>query len=76
MGRLKGAAGRWLPGMTMDWVPLRPELVAEASYTHVDGRRLRHPARFVRWRPDREPRSCLLDQLDEPRDVASRVLAG
>jgi ATP-dependent DNA ligase len=75
MGRLKGAAGRWVPGMTMDWVPLRPELVAEVSYTHVDGHRLRHPARFVRWRPDRDPSSCLLDQLDEPADVAAQVLA-
>lgn len=75
MGRLKGAAGRWVPGMTLDWVPLRPELVAEVSYTQVDGHRLRHPARFVRWRPDRDPRSCLLDQLDEPDDVAARVLA-
>jgi ATP-dependent DNA ligase len=75
MGRLKGAAGRWVPGMTMDWVPLRPELVAEVSYTHVDGHRLRHPARFVRWRPDRDRRSCLLDQLDEPAEVAAQVLA-
>ncbi len=74
MGRLKGAAGRWVPGMTMDWIPLRPELVAEVSYTHVDGHRLRHPAKFVRWRPDRDPRSCLLDQLDEPADVAARML--
>lgn len=75
MGRLKGAAGRWVPGMTMDWVPLRPELVAEVSYTHVDGHRLRHPARFMRWRPDREPRSCLLDQLDDPPELAAQVLA-
>jgi ATP-dependent DNA ligase len=41
----------------------------------VDGHRLRHPARFVRWRPDRDPSSCLLDQLDEPADVAAQVLA-
>jgi ATP-dependent DNA ligase len=75
MGRLKGAAGRWVPGMTMDWIPLRPELVAEVSYTHVDGHRLRHPARFARWRPDRDPHSCLLDQLDQPDDVAAQVLA-
>jgi ATP-dependent DNA ligase len=75
MGRLKGAAGRWVPGMTMDWVPLRPELAAEVSYTHVDGHRLRHPARFVRWRHDRDARSCLLDQLDEPPQVVDHVLA-
>jgi ATP-dependent DNA ligase len=62
-GRLKGAAGRWIPGMTLDWVPLRIERVAEVSYTQVDGHRLRHPARFVRWRPDRAPDSCSIDQL-------------
>src|SRR4051794_41293290 len=70
MGRLKGAAGRWAPGMTMDWVPLAPERVCEGSYTQVDGHRLRHPAQLVRWRPDREPRSCLVEQFDvEPLDA-------
>jgi ATP-dependent DNA ligase len=66
MGRLKGAAGRWAPGMTLDWMPLAPERVAELSYTQVDGRRLRHPAKLVRWRPDRDPVSCRIDQLDSP----------
>jgi ATP-dependent DNA ligase len=66
MGRLKGAAGRWAPGMTLDWVPLAPERVAEVSYTQVDGRRLRHPGKLVRWRPDRDPASCRIDQLDSP----------
>jgi ATP-dependent DNA ligase len=50
--------------MEQDWLPLAPELVCEVAYDRVDGRRLRHPARFLRWRPDREPRSCTLDQLD------------
>jgi ATP-dependent DNA ligase len=66
MGRLKGSAARWTPEMEHDWVPLRPERVVEVSFDQVDGTRLRHPARFVRWRPDREARSCLLDQLDAP----------
>jgi ATP-dependent DNA ligase len=66
VGRLKGAAGRWAPGMTLDWVPLAPERVAEVSYTQVDGRRLRHPAKLLRWRPDRDPDSCRIDQLDSP----------
>jgi ATP-dependent DNA ligase len=66
VGRLKGAAGRWTPGMTLDWVPLRPERVAEVSYTQIDNRRLRHPAKLVRWRPDRDPASCRIDQLDSP----------
>jgi ATP-dependent DNA ligase len=67
MGRLRGAAGRWDPAtMPLDWVPLRPERVAEVAYTQVDEHRFRHPARFVRWRPDRDPRSCRIEQLDEP----------
>jgi ATP-dependent DNA ligase len=62
IGRLKGAAGRWEPGMTLDWIPIDP-LVAEISYTAVDGQRFRHPAQFRRWRPDREPASCTFEQL-------------
>ena len=63
LGRLRGAAGRWAPGMVMDWTPVAPELVAEVTYDQVDEQRLRHPARFVRWRGDRDARSCTLDQL-------------
>jgi ATP-dependent DNA ligase len=63
-GRLAGAAGRWLPGeMVLDWVPLRPERVCEVAYEQLDYGRFRHPARFRRWRPDRDPPSCRLDQL-------------
>src|SRR4051794_4371640 len=65
LGRLLGSAGRWAPEeMALDWVPLRPERVAEVAYDQTDGGRFRHPARFRRWRPDRSPRSCTLDQLD------------
>ena len=56
--------------MDLDWVPLRPERVAEVQYDTVDDDRFRHPARFVRWRPDRDARSCTFDQLrtdDRPR---------
>jgi ATP-dependent DNA ligase len=74
MGRLKGAAGRWEPGMTLDWVPIAPVRVCEVAYTQLDGRRLRHPAKLVRWRPDREPASCRLDQLDEPGALPADVL--
>jgi ATP-dependent DNA ligase len=80
-GRLPGAAGRWAPGeMTLDWVPVTPALVCEAAYDHVDGRRFRHPARFRRWRPDRDAASCRIEQLDEPGTAsalgASDLLAG
>jgi len=63
-GRLPGAAGRWAPGeMPLDWFPIEPQRVCEVLYEQLDHLRFRHPARFVRWRPDREPRSCRLDQL-------------
>jgi ATP-dependent DNA ligase len=73
MGRLSGAAGRWEPGMERDWVPLRPERVAEVAYTQVDGARLRHPAKFRRWRPDRDPQSCLITQLEVDRPERATV---
>jgi ATP-dependent DNA ligase len=63
LGRLKGTAGRWTPDMPRDWAPVRPDRVAEVSYDHLEGWRFRHPARFVRWRPDRDPRSCTVEQL-------------
>jgi ATP-dependent DNA ligase len=63
LGRLAGSAGRWTPDMDHDWIPLRPELVCEVAYDQVDGARFRFPARFRRWRPDREPRSCRVSQL-------------
>lgn len=62
-GRLKGGSGRWTPDMTLDWLPLRPEIVAEVAYDRADGERFRHPAKFRRWRPDRDPQSCSIDQL-------------
>jgi ATP-dependent DNA ligase len=62
-GKLPGAAARWTPEMTLDWVPLAPELVCEVAYDQLDGHRFRHPARFRRWRPDRDARSCTLAQL-------------
>jgi ATP-dependent DNA ligase len=64
LGRLKGSAGTWSPGMSLDWVPVEPIRVCEVGYDQLDGGRFRHPARFIRWRPDREPRSCTFDQFE------------
>jgi ATP-dependent DNA ligase len=57
---------RWAAGKDLSFVPLRPERVVEVRYDHMEGPRLRHTAQFVRWRPDRNPRSCTYDQLEEP----------
>jgi ATP-dependent DNA ligase len=75
LGRLKGSAGRWRPGMDLDWIPLAPVRVCEVAYEQVDGRRLRHPARFRRWRPDREPASCGVEQLEVVAPPPREVLA-
>jgi len=66
-GKLRGAAGRWsAEEMELDWTPLRPELVCEVAFDQVDDGRLRHPARFHRWRPDLDADACTLAQLEPP----------
>jgi ATP-dependent DNA ligase len=57
---------RWSAGKDLTFTPLRPERVVEVKYDHMEGDRFRHTAQFVRWRPDRDPRSCTYDQLQEP----------
>jgi ATP-dependent DNA ligase len=64
--RMPGNPSRWSGGKNLDWTPLRPELVCEVAYDHMQGDRFRHTAQFRRWRPDREPDSCTYAQLDEP----------
>ncbi|MFG1925756.1 ATP-dependent DNA ligase [Cryptosporangium sp. NPDC048952] len=75
--RMPGAPSRWTGKKDLSWQPLRPELVVEVAYDHMEGDRFRHTARFERWRPDREPRSCTYAQLDRPvRFDLERVLKG
>ncbi len=57
---------RWAAGKDLSFTPLRPERVVEVRYDHMEGVRFRHTAQFSRWRPDRDPRSCTYEQLDEP----------
>ena len=68
-GRADPAGGHGQPverGKDLSFIPLRPERVVEVRYDHMEGPRFRHTAQFVRWRPDREPRSCSYAQLEEP----------
>ncbi len=67
--RMPGAPSRWSGGRDLDWVPLRCELVAEVTFENVAAGRFRHPARFVRWRPDKRPEDCTYEQLDQPPPV-------
>ncbi|MGW9403797.1 ATP-dependent DNA ligase [Arthrobacter sp. NPDC055585] len=57
---------RWTGSKDLSFTPLRPERVVEVAYDHMEGPRFRHPPSFLRWRPDRDPKSCGYDQLDEP----------
>jgi ATP-dependent DNA ligase len=61
--RGSGEASRWTQGRDLEWVDLRPELVVEVTFDHVSGGRIRHGTKLVRWRDDKEPRDCSLDQL-------------
>ena len=63
--RLPGAQSRWNRGKDLSWEPLRPELVVEVAYDHLQGDRFRHGTTFRRWRPDRTPADCRYDQLEE-----------
>jgi ATP-dependent DNA ligase len=64
--RVPGEVSRWTGKRNLSWEPLRPELVVEVAYESMEGDRIRHTARFLRWRPDREPRSCTYAQLERP----------
>jgi ATP-dependent DNA ligase len=65
-----------IPAGPMEWQPLEPTLVAEVGYDHVSGRRFRHGTRFVRWRPDKAPRQCTFEQIEQPEGRLLELLRG
>jgi ATP-dependent DNA ligase len=62
----QAAGSRWNNGKDLSFVALRPELVAEVAYDHMEGTRFRHTAQFKHWRTDRDPHSCTYEQLEVP----------
>jgi ATP-dependent DNA ligase len=62
--RRPGAQSRWSQGKDLSWEPLRPELVVEVAYDHMQGSRFRHTAQFRRWRTDKKPADCTYAQLE------------
>ena len=62
-GRAPGGPSRWSTERSTEWEPLAPKLVVEVEYDHVSNGRFRHGTRFVRWRPDKAPRQCTMEQL-------------
>lgn len=72
-----GAQSRWNQGKDLSFIALRPAVVAEVAYDHMEGSRFRHTTQLVRFRPDRDPGSCGYDQLQLPVSFdLARVLAG
>jgi ATP-dependent DNA ligase len=62
-GRAPGGPSRWSNERSTAWQPLKPELVVEVLFDHVTGDRFRHGTRFLRWRPDKAPHQCKMDQF-------------
>jgi ATP-dependent DNA ligase len=62
--RMPGGQSRWSQGKDLSWEPLRPELVVEVAYEHMQGSRFRHMAQFRRWRTDKKPSDCTYAQLE------------
>jgi ATP-dependent DNA ligase len=70
--RMPGGQSRWSQGKDLSWGPLRPELVVEVAYDHMQGNRFRHTAQFRRWRMDKTPTDCTFAQLEvvPPQELA------
>ena len=62
-GNAPGGPSRWSTARSSEWAPLRPELVVEVRFDQVTGDRFRHGATLLRWRPDKAPRQCTIDQI-------------
>ncbi len=76
--RMPGGQSRWSQGKDLSWQPLRPELVVEVAYEHMQGRRFRHMAQFRRWRTDKPPAECTYAQLEvvPPHELADIFATG
>jgi ATP-dependent DNA ligase len=64
-GNAPGGPSRWATDRSTEWQPLRPKLVVEVRYDHFSGQRFRHGTKFLRWRPDKAPRQCTMDQVQQ-----------
>ena len=75
--RMPGGQSRWSQGKDLSWEPLRPELVVEVAYEHMQGTRFRHMAHFRRWRTDKRPSDCTYAQLEVvPPHELTAIFAG
>ena len=73
-GRSPGGPSRWATKRSAEWRPLKTSLVAEVEFDHVTGDRFRHGTRFIRWRPDKDPRQCTMEQMRQRKSRALELL--
>ena len=62
-GNRPGGPSRWSTKKTAEWEPLKTKLVVEIQYDHFTGGRFRHGTRLLRWRPDKKPKACTIEQV-------------
>ncbi|MBA3645091.1 MAG: ATP-dependent DNA ligase [Gemmatimonadaceae bacterium] len=73
-GQAPGGPSRWSTERSAEWKPLANKLVVEVQYDHYTGGRFRHGTRFLRWRPDKAPKQCTLDQVRGEKSFALKLL--
>ncbi|MDQ2890662.1 MAG: ATP-dependent DNA ligase [Gemmatimonadota bacterium] len=74
-GKKPGGPSRWSTTRSSEWEALAPKLVVEVTYDHFSGDRFRHGTGFVRWRPDKAPRQCTMEQVGQPATSVLTMLA-
>ena len=63
--RVPGGPSRWASGRSGDWEPVKPKLVCEVEYDYFSQGRFRHGSKFLRWRPEKKPKTCTMDQVTD-----------
>ena len=74
-GKAPGGPSRWSTKRSSEWQPLKPTLVVEVQFDHFTGGRFRHGTKFLRWRPDKAPKDCLMKQVERENQSALNLLA-
>jgi ATP-dependent DNA ligase len=73
-GDKPGGPSRWSTERSAEWQPLKPKLVVEVCYDHFSGDRFRHGTRLLRWRPDKSPKQCTMEQVKQKKGDLMRLL--
>ena len=73
-GNAPGGPSRWSTKRSSEWQPLKPKLVVEVCYDHFTGERFRHGTRLMRWRPDKSPKQCTLEQVKHKKADLLKLL--